>query len=225
MILKLRHALLFLCFFQVYASSGQESMMPDISYPYLEKLVAVAKVNYPHIKMLQDKALQAKTGISKAQMGWFNGLSFTYLYSPNNSSTLVNPSLFNGYQLGVYLNLGNLLVTGPTIKIARQELDIALDNQAEYYLNIEALVKERYFNYIRQLAILGVRSKNAEDIQSSVQQVKYKFEKGEETLDNYNKGLTFYANAIQVKIESEGQVLIAKSALEELLGEKLEEVK
>jgi outer membrane protein TolC len=209
----------------VYASSGQESMMPDISYPYLEKLVAVAKVNYPHIKMLQDKALQAKTGISKAQMGWFNGLSFTYLYSPNNSSTLVNPSLFNGYQLGVYLNLGNLLVTGPTIKIARQELDIALDNQAEYYLNIEALVKERYFNYIRQLAILGVRSKNAEDIQSSVQQVKYKFEKGEETLDNYNKGLTFYANAIQVKIESEGQVLIAKSALEELLGEKLEEVK
>jgi len=226
MIRRFRQALFFLCLLQVYASNAQESMLPDISYPYLEKLIAVAKINYPKMKMYDHKVIQAKSSIEKAQLGWFNILNFTYLYSPNNSSTaLVNPTLLDGYQFGVYLNVGTVLQNGPSVKMARQDYNIALDNQAEYNLNIEAQVKERYFNYIKQLAVLSIRTKNAEDIQSSLQQIKYKFEKGEESLDNYNKGLTFYANAVQIKIESEGQVLVAKSALEELLGEKLEDVK
>jgi outer membrane protein TolC len=223
---RLRWAFFFLCLSVSGACGAQESMMQDISYPYLEKLIAVAKTNYPRVKMYNDRVLQAKTGIAKAKTGWFNALNFNYLYSPNNTTTaIVNPQLLDGYQIGVYINIGAVLVTSPTIKMARQEFDVAVDNQAEYNLNIEAAVKGRYFNYIRQLAILNVRTKNAVDIESSVEQTKYKFEKGEETLDNYNKGLTAYANAIQGKIECEGQVLIAKGDLEELLGEKLEEVK
>jgi len=226
MILRLRRLFLFLLVIQVYASGAQESMMPSVSYPYLEKLIAVAKLNYPKMKMYDHKVIQAKSSIEKAQLGWFNILNFTYLYSPNNSSTaLVNPSLLDGYQFGVYLNVGTILGNGPSVRMAREDYNIALDNLAEYNLNIEAEVKQRYFNYVRQLAVLSVRTKNAEDVQGSLDQIKHKFEKGEESLDNYNKGLTFYANAIQVKIESEGDVLVAKSALEELLGEKLEEVK
>ena len=224
---KPKRLLLFLlCLLEVYASGAQESMIPDVSYTYLEKLISVAKMNYPRVKMYNDKVLESKTGITKAKLGWFNALNFTYLYSPNNSTTaIVNPTLLDGYQFGLYLNIGTVLATAPTIKIAKYEFNIALDNQAEYNLNIEELVKERYFNYIKQLAILSVRTKNTVDVENSMSQIKYKFEKGEESLDNYNKGLTFYANAVQVKIESEGQALIAKGALEELLGEKLQEIK
>ena len=236
MVFRLRRLLFLLCLFQVYTSAAQESMMSDISYPYLEKLIATAKTNYPRVKMYNDKVLQAKTGITKAELGWFNALNFTYLYSPNNSTTavvnptlsstaIVNPSLLDGYQLGVYLNIGSLLMTSPTVKIARQELNIALDNQAEYDLNIEAIVKQRYFEYVKQIAILGIQTKNAESIGSSLQQMKYKFEKGEESLDDYNKGITFYAAACQAKIGAEEQVLVAKSSLEEIIGEKLEDVK
>jgi len=199
-------------------------MMPDVSYTYLEKLVEVAKKNYPRVKVYDHKVTQAKVSVTKAQLSWFDIFSFNYLYSPNNASTLVNPALFNGYQYGINVNLGNIAVKAPSVRIAKEDLKIARDNQMEYDLNIEAIVKQRYFAYVSQVAILSLRTKNASDIQSSTQQLKYKFEKGEETLDNYNKGLTFYANAIESKIAAESGVLIAKSALEEILGEKLEDV-
>ena len=224
MVIKFKQALFFICLLGVFTSNAQESMMPDVSYTYLEKLIEVAKKNYPRVKVYDHKVTQAKVGVTKAELSWFDIFSFNYLYSPNNASTLVSPALFNGYQYGINVNLGNIAVKAPSVRIAKEDLKIARDNQMEYDLNIEAIVKQRYFAYVSQVAILSLRTKNATDIQSSTQQLKYKFEKGEETLDNYNKGLTFYANAIESKIAAESGVLIAKSALEEILGEKLEDV-
>ena len=199
--------------------------MPDVSYPFLEKLIATAKTNYPKIKMYGHRVEIAKTGVTKAKLSWFNVMNFNYLYSPNNTSTLVNPTLFNGYQVGLYFNFGSFFSSGPSIKIAKGELEVAKDNQDEYNLNIEAEVKKRYYNYIKELSILNLKTKSATDVESTVKQVKYKFEKGEESLDNYIRGLNSYSNAVQAKIESESNVLTAKCSLEELLGEKLEEVK
>ena len=109
--------------------------------------------------------------------------------------------------------------------MARQEYQIAQDNKNEYELNIEAIVKDRYFAYVRQTVILNIRTKNALDVESSMNQVKYKFEKGEVTYDDYNKALTAYATALQSKIEAESGVMTAKSDLEEMLGTKLEDVR
>ena len=58
-----------------------------------------------------------------------------------------------------------------------------------------------------------------------MEQMKYKFQKGEETLESYNKYMVSYDDRVQAKIESEGSLLIAKSNLEELVGLKLEQIK
>jgi outer membrane protein TolC len=207
-----------------FSAFGQQSMLPDVSYPYLQKLIGVAKVNYPKVQAFQHKVSVAKINVNKAKLNWFDVLTFTYQYSPNNTTTLTNPSYLNGYQFGVFINVGSLLQKHPNVKIAKEDLTIAKLEEAEYELNIEAMVKQRYFLYISQLALLRVKTQAASDAEAALKDVKYRYEKGEALFDDYNKSLINYSDKVESKIETEGAMLIAKSSLEEMLGKKLEEI-
>ncbi len=57
---------------------GQETMLNDFSYLYLEKLVAVAKENYPKVKAMDNKINIAKNNLSSEKAGCSNlSLSLT----------------------------------------------------------------------------------------------------------------------------------------------------
>ena len=150
------------------------------------------------------------------------------LEPPNaNCSTRIpgNPSFFSGFQTGITLNMGILLQKPYQIKMARNELDIRRYEKEEYNLNIEALVKERYFLYVQQQTLLKARMQSAQDAENTLKVVRYRFEKGEETLQVYNNALIIFSNQNQSKIEAEAQLLIAKAYLEEIIGIKLENIK
>jgi len=204
--------------------SPMPSMLPDVSYPNLDKLIQAAKDNYPRIKTFEHRVASAKENVKKAKTGWFDIFTFSFLYSPNNSTTLVNPSILNGYQVGVFFNIGSILQKPILIKQAKEELNVSQYERDEYYVNLTALVTERYFIYIQQLAILKVRINSELDAESNMQMIKHKYEKGEGTLDDYNKSLVNLSDRTQSKIESEGALLVAKTSLEELTGKKLEEI-
>ena len=201
-------------------SNAQESMMPSVNYAFLDKLVMIAKENYPRMKKYQHRVEQAKINIRKSQLGWFDALTLSYASVP---TTTTNAAV--GFQPGVYLNLGTLLAKGPGIKMAREDLAITQEELAEFDLNIEATVKDRYYTYIQKLSIVNLRTLASNDAETSQRQIKYKFEKGEESFDNYSKALVMFSVSTQNKIEAEGAALIAKSSLEEIIGKKLEEVK
>lgn len=203
---------------------AQESMMPDVDYKLLDKLIQVAKTNYPRVQMYGHKLTAAEINVKRMRLAWFEVLSFNYLYSPNNSTTIVNPNLLNGYQIGVNLNLGNLLQKGPTVKMAREEMYVAQNDYSEYLLTLQALVKQRYFLYVQTLTMVRVRTKSTTDAETSLKDAKYKYEKGEVTLQEYNTVVTFMANQVSAKIDAEGAFLGAKAGLEELLGKTLEEI-
>lgn len=204
-----------------YKGMGQETMMTEVSVSYLENLISLAKFNYPRMKMYNHKIELAKTNVQRAKLGWFDLLTFTYLYSPTGTTTLVNPSYSGGYQVGVYFNAGTLLTKGPGVKLAKQDLLIAEDNLAEYNLNLEAEVKRRYYIYVKNMTLLQLRVKNANDIEAALKEVKYRFGRGEESMENYTKNLNLQSLALQLKIEAEEAYLTAKSSLEEIIGDKL----
>lgn len=211
--------------FTAGAQPGTTSMMQDVSYPNLDTLVELARKNYPRIKYFEQVVLAAQSNVKRAQLDWFDIFTFTYLYSPNNNNTvLANPSFLNGYQVGFVINLGDLLQKGPLLKQAKQELKVREYERDEYYVNLAALVRQRYFLYLQQLNILKVRAAVALDAESNTQAFKHKYERGETTLDEYNKALVNLSDRVQLKIESEGSMLMAKSSLEELVGKKLEEI-
>lgn len=196
--------------------------MKDIDYPLLEKLVAYAKDNYPRIKANLHRIKLAEANIAKAKLSYFDILTFQYLYSPNNSTTLINPSILNGYQFGVFLNIGNVAQKPAQVRAFREEREALLQEKLAFDQNIEMEVRKRYLLYAQQKAMLRSRSEALIDAESSLKEVKYRFDRGELSFDDYNKALVVLEDHHQKRIEAEGGMLIAKAELEELLGKKLE---
>lgn len=205
---------------------GQESMMPSISYLMLDKLIDSAKKNYPKMKRYQNKVDVSRYDVQKAKLGWFDALTVSYVYNPATQlNTTAPPSVLNGYQTGLYLNIGQIMGKAPLVRVAKKEYDIAVNDLDEYNIMIETSVRDRYYTFIELLTILNLRTKSAEDAEAAQKTLKYKFEKGEETYDNYSKAIVLTLLSVQNKIEAEGKLLRAKNSLEELIGCKLENIK
>ena len=201
---------------------AQETMLTEVSYTYLDTLIKIAKENYPKIKVFDKKVTIAEKNVGRTRVSWLDAINVAYLYNPNNTFNVARPTFFSGFQTGISLNVGLLLQKPYLIKIAKNDLDISRYEREEYNLNIEALVKERYFLYIQNQTILKARMQNAQDAESILKAARYRFEKGEETLQNFNIALMALSTQNQGKIEAEAQLLIAKAYLEEIIGKKLE---
>lgn len=201
---------------------AQETMLTEVSYTYLDTLIKIAKQNYPKIKVFDKKVTIAEKNVGRTRVSWLDAINVAYLYNPNNTFNVARPTFFSGFQTGISLNVGLLLQKPYLIKIAKNDLDISRYEREEYNLNIEALVKERYFLYKQNQTILKARMQNAQDAESILKAARYRFEKGEETLQNFNIALMALSTQNQGKIEAEAQLLIAKAYLEEIIGKKLE---
>jgi outer membrane protein TolC len=221
-------------------SFAQESVMNDLDFPFLQKLINSAKQNYASVKVKQAQVDIAKTTYNQSKIAWFDGLSLSYVYSPANAINLtsnnsisngtstgntVNPNIFAGYQAAIALNIGNILRNPGNIKNAKANYNIAVLEQQVYLGSLETQVKKLYLTYMQQMATLRLRTKTSQDLEISLNLVKRKFEKNEETVENYTKAITAFSETNQFKIDAEIGALNAKASLEEIVGKKLEEVK
>ena len=204
---------------------AQQSLIPDVSYPYLDKLIETAKKNYPEVKIRQSQVNIAQSSLSRAKVMWLDAFTASYIYSPKNSLNVITPTIFNGYQASVSINLGSLLSKPHNVRSARESLNVARYEQTEYNLSIEAQVKRLYFAYLGAQADLRVRSNAVVDGEVAVKQLKYSFEKGEMTFQAYNDAKTSLYNQNSFKVQAEMAMLTAKANLEEILGTKLEDIK
>lgn len=215
----------FLVLMSANVCSAQESMMPDVSYPFLEKLVAAAKANYPRMKTYDHAIRVSELTVQKAKLDWLNLVSFIYLINPAASSSSAAAAGAGGFQTGVSVSIGSILQKPGEVKAARENLKVTKLGQEEYFLTIQAQVQQRYFQYVQALTLLNWSNKDAQNMESTLKDIKYKFEKGELPYSAYNSALTAFSSSTQVKIHAEGNLLIAKSALEEIIGAKLETIK
>ncbi|MFD0793899.1 TolC family protein [Mucilaginibacter litoreus] len=203
----------------------QESFVSEVNYQYLEKLIATAKKNYPEIKLRQAQVNAAKASLTQTKVSWLDAFTASYIYSPRNALNLVNPTIFNGYQLSVSINLGTFFAKPFETKVAKENYNIAQYQQQQYNLNIEANVKRLYYAYLEAQADLRNRARAVTDGEIAVKQLKYSFQKGESTFHDYNEALTSLYNQNSFKVQGELSMLTAKANLEEILGAKLEDVK
>lgn len=224
--MKMR-SLFLLCFLTIAGSLGvcaQNSMMPEVSYPLLTRMVQLAKDNYPRTKIFEKQVAIASTGVRQAKSGWLDVLNLAYMRTENLGATKTNAYMLNGYQYGLNINIGSLVQRPAQIKAAKQELQLAVEAQREYDKLIETLVKERYFTYIKQLTTVKLRIKSVQDTETVMKLALARFEKGEISYDNYNLALVAHTDQVQERIEAEASLLIAKAGLEELIGTTLEEL-
>lgn len=224
----MKTAVLFVAlFFCLGNINAQESFIGNINYPLLEKYVELAKQNYPKRKMYKASELSAKAKIGVARATYLDAFTASYYYRPNNSTTIDinNPFTVNGFQLGIFLNMGILFRTPAFVKQAKEEYNEKVYQAKEYDILLESEVKQTYFSYLHLLNELKVKSTALSDNKAASDGLKYKFEKGEVSLDDYmkSKSLTSYTNS--EKLLAELNLLKAKDYLEALIGEKLENIK
>jgi outer membrane protein TolC len=204
---------------------AQETIFKDLSYPYLEKLIAAAKANYPQVKVLNEQINIARSTFHQSNFGWLDAFSASYIYSPQNSINLTTPTIFKGYQLVATVSLGSLFERPYTIHNAREAVKIAEDNKQQYYLTIEAQVKRFYFAYIEAQADLRNKVNAVQDATTAVNQIKHTFDRGETTFAIYSEALTNLYNQTSFRLQAELALFTAKTNLEEYLGARLESIK
>jgi outer membrane protein TolC len=204
---------------------AQETMIPDISYLFLEKIIATAKTNYPLLKQLDIRQKVEEYNVKNSKLTWFNSVNALYLSQPMGGAALVNPLFQNGVQLAININIAQTLQTPNNIKIAKQQLQLAKETTSQYEATIEAQIKTRYFTYIQQLNSVKLFTKNLQDSEGLVQDLRIKYERGEVEFRDYSEALINFSSLSKQKLEAEAGYLTAKALIEELTITKLEDIK
>ncbi len=210
-------------------SVAQETIIQDLAADtYISKLVDTAMKNYPRLRTYQNRIDVAKANVSKTKASWLDALTVSYVYQPEQATiNPVNPttSYFKGLQAGLFLNVGTLLAKPAQIRQAKLETAVIRSELDEYRVTLTTEVKKRYYLYLQRVAELKLQIRALTETGNSLKDFKFKFEKGEETFDSYNKVQIQYSEHQQTKVQAEANVFIAKADLEELLGTKIENVK
>lgn len=206
---------------------AQEDITSQINTPLLQKYIDLAKEYYPKRKMYKASELSAKAKVGVAKAGYLESLNISYFYRPDKATIIdaTNPYSINGFQFGVYLNLGLFARTPSLVRQAREEYNSASYQTKEYDILLTSEVRQRYFEYLQWLSDLKVKNRAFIDNKTASDALRYKFEKGEVSLDVYNKAKSLTSISISEKLQSELNMLRAKDNLEALIGQKLEDVK
>lgn len=225
--MSIKRLLMILFLFGVNVFAKAQDITSQINTPLLQKYIDLAKEYYPKRKMYKASELSAKAKIGAAKAGYLEALNVSYFYRPDNATIIdsTNPYSINGFQFGVYLNLGLFIRTPSLVKQAKEEYNTFSYQAKEYDILLESEVKQKYYEYLQQFTDLKVKNNAYNDSKAASDGLRYKFEKGEVSLDDYSKAKALTSSANSEKLLSEVNMLKAKDALEALIGKKLEEVK
>ncbi|RZL46779.1 MAG: hypothetical protein EOP00_13950 [Pedobacter sp.] len=208
-------------------SYAQETIFPDVKPADLQKYISLAKENMVKKKILLAKNESIKLAIPTATVSYLDVFSVNYFYRPSDKAAIspTNPYIVNGVQYGVSVNLGAFLQKPFAVKKAKQDYKVAKLEEEDFDIQLTLEVKRRYYDYVQQLALLKINSQSLIDSKGVTESLRYKFEKGETTLDAYDQARINQTLAMTTKIQTEVVYLKSKDLLEELIGQKIEDVK
>jgi outer membrane protein TolC len=209
-------------------ANAQITIIPELSDNYVQKLIDTAKVNYPKVKAYQYRIEMATNTIAKSRLSLLESVTVSYVYQPGQATIdPVNPSTsyFKGLQAGAFLNIGSLLERPFVMKQAKEELLIAKNEQVDYLQALTTEVKKRYYTYVLRLTELKIQTTALQVSETLLKDMRYKFEKGEEAFDSYNKVQSDFTNHQASKVQAEANLFLARADLEDLLGTKLQNIK
>jgi outer membrane protein TolC len=212
--------------------SSQESILGDVDEGLLSQYIQAARVNYPHVKLLESRSQSAKTSIPLASMSYFDIVNVSYIFRPNSSpaltvpgSTTANPYSVNGFQFTANFSLSAYLEKPFTVRKAKEDYQTTRYEKDEYLSTLGLEVRKRYYAYIQAIKSLKVLNDATTDAKIVAEKLRDSFLKGNIQIDTYTLSRTSLTAANTAAIQGEVNLLFAKDALEEIIGAKLETFK
>ncbi len=209
------------------ALSAQTSFLSDVNYGHLEKLISLALENYPRTNILKIQEREANNSIGMARMSYLDVVNVSYFYRPEDRATLnpENPFVFNGFQLGLTISPGIFFQKPYEVKSAKMAHEVSKLQIVDAERTLITRVKSVYYDYIAARNDVRLKGELYQELNTLFEEVKFKYEKGEATLEAYSSARTSSLQANGDLSESEVAYLRAKDELEELIGVSLDDVK
>jgi outer membrane protein TolC len=205
---------------------SQESIIGQIDYAYVEKLVELAKEHQPRRKIAEAGAAKTKAVVSATQVSYLDAVSLSYFYRPRERASLnpENPFVVTGFQLGVTVSPGLFFQKPFQVKQAKADYLVADLELKDYDRQLALEVKSRYYTYLQLKNDLAVKAQAVQDSRILVEDVRGRFERGEVELADYSDAKALNSVSISSHMEAEVGFLKAKDALEEIIGVPIDQV-
>ncbi len=206
---------------------GQQSIIGELNYEFLQKLISLAKENYPRNLILKVEERRAKAAVSAAKVSYLDMVSVSYFYRPEDRAALNpnNPFIFNGFQLGVMLSPGIFFQKPYEVRQAKESHEITRLQAADYDTELETLVKSRYYDYVFALNDIKTKTTEAQAAKALFDDLRLRYERGETELEPYSAARAAASSTATALAQTEINFLKAKDLLEQLVGVKLADVK
>jgi len=212
--------------FSVKGVQGQESLIKELDYRYLDTLIALAKQNYPRMKILQEQEAMSRSDFNTSKLTYLEPFNASYIYRPRNAPAVnvINPYFINGYQFSVGVNLAGLIRKPISVRQSKRSYQVAQLESEQYEEELENNVKAAYYNYMRSISELKVKTQYAQDSKIMFDRIQRQFEQGEVELETYTAARSELSSAHSAVVQAEVDHLLAKDGLEILIGTKLENI-
>lgn len=199
-----------------------ESKARDFS----EYLVQLAWSNYPESAIVQDELQNARSDKKNINKEWMRDVQASFninesnLYGADTSGNVFFPR----YNLGLNLNLYNIITQPEKSKIGKRRIEIAEHRVNQRKLEIRAETLRRWANFRLAREIAKERALVEQELNNTYIIVQQLYKSDDKTLEEYTTASAAYFQAREARIRASTEVELAKYQLEEIIGLRWEQV-
>jgi outer membrane protein TolC len=214
---------------------------------FAEYLVQLAWLNGAAGKIAETKVLNAADNAKNVRKEWTKDIQVSFNLNeanlrPNTGGTidypasidsifkernytppsLPNNNFFPRYNIGINLNVYNVLSQKTKNKISQREVTLAGYEVQEAMIATRAETLTRYVKYKLTKEILKTRAQMEQEANSAFILVQQLYKTDEKTFEEYSKASTALFQTKEARLGAETEVILAKLALEEIIGVRWE---
>lgn len=193
---------------------------------FSEYLVQLAWTNYPESAIAQDEWLNARSDNKNIKKEWMRDVAASFNLNESNLRGVDTSGnvFFPRYNIGVTLNLYNILTQKEKSQIGKRRVDIAGHRVNQRKLEIRSETLQRWANFRLAREIVKERALVEQELNNTFIIVQQLYKSDEKTLEEYTTASAAYYQAREARIRAATELELAKFQLEEIIGLRWEQV-
>ena len=191
-----------------------------------EYLVQLAWLNQPQSAAANEEMLREMDEARVTGKEWMRDVQATVnineanINGPDDQGNVFYPR----YNLGINVNLFNILSQKPKNDVQKREIKIASHEINQRKLEIRAETLSRYQRFKLMQELVKTRTLVEQESYNNFVLIQQLYKNDERTFEDYSAASSMYYQAQEARIRAESDQLIAKFQLEEMIGIRWEQV-
>ena len=215
------------------AATAQQTNYENIVQPldtkardFSEYLVQLAWQNNPASAIALEDVKSAQDKARNIRKEWMRDVQASFNFNEANlrSVDTFGNVFFPRYNIGLTLNLFNILSQKDKNRVGRHDIEIAEQKVNAQMLAVRAETLARYTQFKLARDILKTRTLVEQETYNNFVLIQQLYKTDEKTFEDYSTASSAYYQAQEARIRAAADLQLAKLRLEEMIGLKWEQV-